>query len=355
LLTSSRDTVDSVGLIPKRLPFTTSNTIVKTFRHALSLDERRSKFKANLWNRPTKTEVNLGLPDPEPNSPNVLTPTASNNLDDKDKNPRSKDTTLESDDISVFFPDNGKGKKKKRTGDFDAVLEEEKEPSSPTGKNGKLLKKPQQRRGVTLGFRSIDSNDRLMNTFERMYSQGARQTDVEEVWFAGCHCDVGGGSVSNKTRHSLARIPLRWMIREIFKAQTGMLFISDRLFEIGMDPTTLYPFVTPRPPALSLQPDNAEHRIRRHPVKEIPIRPDSILRKLKLKAGVEKPSIADVSKAPERGPAALLRSEEDEELMDALSPVYDQLKLKKGWWILEVIPLRLRYQRGDDTWVTYRG
>jgi uncharacterized protein (DUF2235 family) len=47
-----RDTVNSVGLFPRRLPFTASNTAVRTFRHAVSLDERRAKFKANLWNRP---------------------------------------------------------------------------------------------------------------------------------------------------------------------------------------------------------------------------------------------------------------------------------------------------------------
>ena len=48
-----RDTVNSVGLIPRWLPFTASNTIVRTFRHAISLDERRAKFKTNLWNIPT--------------------------------------------------------------------------------------------------------------------------------------------------------------------------------------------------------------------------------------------------------------------------------------------------------------
>ena len=51
----------SVGLIPRRLPFTTSNTIVRTFRHAVSLDERRAKFKANLWNRPDARERQLGV------------------------------------------------------------------------------------------------------------------------------------------------------------------------------------------------------------------------------------------------------------------------------------------------------
>src|SRR6266576_1199035 len=63
LTSSIRDTVDSVGLIPKRLPFTTSNTIVRTFRHAVSLDERRAKFKPNLWNRPTEAEQKLGFED----------------------------------------------------------------------------------------------------------------------------------------------------------------------------------------------------------------------------------------------------------------------------------------------------
>jgi hypothetical protein len=63
---SDRDTVNSVGLIPRRLPFTTSNTIVRTFRHAVALDERRAKFKANLWNRPNNKEQTLGTDAPKP-------------------------------------------------------------------------------------------------------------------------------------------------------------------------------------------------------------------------------------------------------------------------------------------------
>jgi uncharacterized protein (DUF2235 family) len=58
-----RDTVNSVGIIPRHLPFTTSNTVVRIFRHAISLDERRSKFKQNCWNRPTETEARLAATD----------------------------------------------------------------------------------------------------------------------------------------------------------------------------------------------------------------------------------------------------------------------------------------------------
>ncbi|TFY66446.1 hypothetical protein EVG20_g4650 [Dentipellis fragilis] len=47
------DTVASVGIIFTRsLPFVTTNKTIKTFRHALSLDEHRAKFRPNLYNRP---------------------------------------------------------------------------------------------------------------------------------------------------------------------------------------------------------------------------------------------------------------------------------------------------------------
>jgi uncharacterized protein (DUF2235 family) len=44
-----RDTVSSVGLVPRTLPFTSSNTAIRYFRHAISLDEHRAKFTANYY------------------------------------------------------------------------------------------------------------------------------------------------------------------------------------------------------------------------------------------------------------------------------------------------------------------
>ncbi|TEB40268.1 hypothetical protein FA13DRAFT_1760849 [Coprinellus micaceus] len=308
------DTVDSVGIIPKRLPFSTSNTIVKTFRHAVALDERRAKFKANLWNRPTEAEKHLGLPEPH------NTPTGLSLF--------SKDAAIASqDDLTTFYSkDMPKKKAKKGTVDSEASY------GNGDGKS--------QKKALNFGIRTVASDEKLMNTFEREYSVQGEETDIEEVWFAGCHCDVGGGSVSNKTRHSLARISLRWMVREIFKAKTGILFLSDRLFEIGMDPATVYPEVKlPEAPALG------DHKIRNHPTKEIPIRPHKHLSKKK------QPALAAVSKLAAPGPRQFLGSETEEELLDALSPIYDQLTLKKSWWFLELIPLNMRYQGSDDNWV----
>ncbi|KZO94580.1 hypothetical protein CALVIDRAFT_599948 [Calocera viscosa TUFC12733] len=47
------DTVASVGVFnAKDLPFSASDHDIRVFRHAISLDERRCKFKANLWQQP---------------------------------------------------------------------------------------------------------------------------------------------------------------------------------------------------------------------------------------------------------------------------------------------------------------
>ncbi|KAF8226438.1 hypothetical protein L208DRAFT_1301875 [Tricholoma matsutake] len=237
------DTVNSVGLIPRRLPFTTSNTIVRTFRHALSLDERRAKFKANLWNRPNTVEAKLGVEGQKPQKPN---------------NPKP----------------NGHSK-----------------------------------------FRQPN-----LRAMEKKYSgSSGKPTDIEEVWFAGCHCDIGGGSVENDVPHSLARIPLRWMVRECFKSNTGIMFTSEGLRGIGLDPARLYPEVLGRPPPLPISDVHLQH--------------------------------VPPAKTPKVDhPQQVVKIEEEHELLDMISPIYDQLRLVWGWWILELLPIKQHFQRSDNTW-----
>lgn len=244
------DTVNSVGLIPRRLPFTTSNTAIRTFRHALSLDEHRAKFKANTWNRPNEHEQKLSISD----------------------KPKAKKAHAASN-------------KKPRTSSLDE--------------------------------------------FEKRYSKDRTQpTDVDEVWFAGCHCDIGGGSVGNGVKPNLARIPLRWMIRECFKTNSGILFHTDGLRRVGLDPAALYPVVLPRPPPLSAGATGPTAYIQ-----TIPKNP---------------PKPAD----EEEEVLVHLETEEEMELKDALSPIYDQLSLAWGWWILEIIPLWHRYQEENNSWIS---
>ena len=150
--------------------------------------------------------------------------------------------------------------------------------------------------------------------------------------------------MSNKTRNSLARITLRWMIRECFKTNTGIMFDSQALRSIGLDPSTLHPFIKSRPPLLPL----GSNRIAKAPNNPIPVRLHAHL----VKKRAEHPEVVGLSGGVQ---AAQVGTEEEEELKDALSPAYDQLTIKKAWWALEILPLQLRYQRGDNQWVTYFG
>lgn len=69
-----RDSVTSVGLTGRTLPFTSHNAVVKTFRQALALDERRAKFRHNPWSRPatdvTVEETSKPASSPLPNDSN---------------------------------------------------------------------------------------------------------------------------------------------------------------------------------------------------------------------------------------------------------------------------------------------
>ncbi|KAH9044304.1 hypothetical protein EDB85DRAFT_1884840 [Lactarius pseudohatsudake] len=50
-----------------------------------------------------------------------------------------------------------------------------------------------------------------------------KKPDVREVWFVGCHADVGGGVMKNEEK-GLSDISLRWMVREIVKAGVKVIF-----------------------------------------------------------------------------------------------------------------------------------
>ncbi|KAH9837370.1 uncharacterized protein C8Q71DRAFT_598878 [Rhodofomes roseus] len=267
------DTVRSVGLIPHTLPFTSSNSAIKIFRHALSLDEHRAKFKANHYQWPTELELKQGV---QPGQ----------------------------------MPKAGQRQ------------------ASGWGKSAKDAKgrKPGQRRS--------SSQEEMRHEQEFSAADGHNAvTNVKEVWFAGCHTDVGGGSVENTSRHNLARIPLRWMIRECFLTGIGVRFHSELLRNVGLDPDALSKNA-PRPPPLFAEPGSPLIRPRHA-------------------RGRSDVTLVD---GEDHGPRL---SEEQEDLIDALCPIFDELKISRLWWILEVIPLvhrvRDKMYGWVDKWITNWG
>ncbi|KAG6330688.1 hypothetical protein ID866_8400, partial [Astraeus odoratus] len=235
------DTVNAVGVIPHSLPFTKSNNKIRYFRHALSLDEHRGRFRPIYYQKSTEIESQLGLQDGEMPRSCKMHQTVHNPIPNE------------------------------YTTDGEPKVE-------------------------VLGDHS---------------SEPIVKTDFEEVWFAGCHCDVGGGSDKNGVRYSLARIPLRWMIRECFKTNSGILFHGSKLRKVGLDPATLYPHVLARPPAIS-------------------------------------PSKSIIDGGPNTECTAPFENEELEDCYDAFCRINDQLDIRPYWWILEYLPQCPQDEGNDD-------
>ena len=113
------------------------------------------------------------------------------------------------------------------------------------------------------------------------------------------------------------------MIRECFRANTGIQFYRGSLESVGLNPDTLLDLRLPSP-----TPSPA------------------------LVAEVE--PVAHVAEPSDRTLVDL--TEKSEEREDACSPIYDKLNKSKAWWILEVIPMSFREQilkKGHYKWKYY--
>ncbi|KAG6917348.1 hypothetical protein DXG01_002919 [Tephrocybe rancida] len=238
------DTVASAGLLTgPSLPFTGSNKAIRTFRHALSLDEHRAKFRPNLYHRCEHHTEAAGTSENEHDTPVNGSVTPTNGLS--------------------------------------ASL-----------------------RGVTKLFRK-----RSLREKPEPEDTCAPDTDVLEVWFSGCHSDVGGGAVLDSEPHSLSNISLRWMVRQIQQANCGILFDEHALEHAGI------PAVVPR----------NEDTDAKSPTGSVTTSTGSEI-------------------------------EVEKDAEDAVQDTNDELKhelkspMKLLWWLLEIIPLGHAWQDEDAVW-----
>ncbi|KAF5380658.1 hypothetical protein D9757_007007 [Collybiopsis confluens] len=182
--------------------------------------------------------------------------------------------------------------------------------SSPT-KDFEGQPAPGMRRTLSDYFYKRISKRQTREFAHRAQEQIAQPTDVLECWFAGCHSDIGGGAVPNATKQSLANITLRWMVHHVKKSECGIQFNEAELTALGISPSSI---------------------------------PTS---------GPSKTNTSTASEAASTGgndsPWRALAT------LDASQPLDDQLVKDPAWWILEILPMRIRYQDASSVMhTTYR-
>lgn len=162
-----------------------------------------------------------------------------------------------------------------------------------------------------------------------------------------------------------ARIPLRWMVRECFRAETGLIFDMDMLRdELGMDVDFERKQVLEAPPRAEPGPlDIVQSLTAEQAARHVLVAAATDIAKFMIYPlqlawwlvgspfrnwFVHAKNQAKGLKQ-DKGPRTPFKGEAHEELKDALSPMYDQLELSRPWWILELLPLKRKKQKAVYT------
>ena len=157
---------------------------------------------------------------------------------------------------------------------------------------------------------------------------------VEEVWFAGCHSDVGGGEVKDVVRYSVGDISLRWMIKQVILSECGIEFDAAALRRVDIDVSTI---------ALAGPAQQGVEQLRRKSESETEIGSSP--------SGDDGSSDEDMIR---KGKDKVLE-EQTWSQGDMLAGIYDQLKSQPLWWILEFMPMKFTWQDADGTWKSKLG
>lgn len=228
------DTVNSVPRFESawmrrsQFPYTARST-AKVIRHAVSIDERRAKFRQDLISQGKHSTRHHGFPHHRPRHlssggkrgylevpkssqgpgadesestvfrrpSQVLPAIALTGASDRgmiDSNAKNQ----ERGDVLVRSTDNASNRE-------NASIDTDRSPSQ-----------------ISLQLPQHDDDS---------ISDGGREQDIEEVWFPGCHADIGGGwSLADGEEHALSHGPLVWMVREAQKA--GLPFDWAKMVEL---------------------------------------------------------------------------------------------------------------------------
>lgn len=207
-----------------KFPYTARST-AKVIRHAVSIDERRAKFRSDLISE-SKTS--------RPNKRKHLHRNRHEMRPDEDQTTRGEKTNP------------GNRDRFRRRSRIRASLAEENLAHRPSGVHEDHLDPGRstraQLRSTSTGEKATSDLDASpIRSETSSFQQGnhpeddddedeADVQDIEELWFPGCHADLGGGwPLADGEESPLSHGPLVWMVREAQRA--GLEFEAEKLYK----------------------------------------------------------------------------------------------------------------------------
>ncbi|ODH35053.1 hypothetical protein ACO22_03005 [Paracoccidioides brasiliensis] len=241
---------DTVNSVPKfespwmsrnRFPYTARSS-AKVIRHAVGIDERRAKFRQDLisQDRPFRRAKAIRrrfsfIPHGRVHD-NRAPAAAAETIAEETKSQEGKNGTKISDEINGVSPSRSLAR------GWTQPLEENRyRPCQPRRSPLNLRLLVPDNRNVSVEGSSLDSISHIpiqvpQATDNRSVESDQSVQDIQEVWFPGCHADIGGGwALLPGEKWPLSHAPLVWMIHEAQRA--GLQFDERKLkkFECAVE------------------------------------------------------------------------------------------------------------------------
>lgn len=192
------DSINSVGIIRDRMfPYTSRTKGIKHVRHAVSIDERRGKFKQCLFT-------------PYTYCPNFFIQNGPYEKVGDDRLCNVSNPMLKSEPASLFSTNDLASNQDRRIKSLPDLL-----------------------------FAETQSSFVSSTSSSHQQSCGSTNSDdFVEKWFCGDHSDVGGGWGLDHQGNALSNIPLKWVVSEALLF--GVKFKGTELDRLGKNTNSLF-------------------------------------------------------------------------------------------------------------------
>lgn len=222
---------DTVNSVPRfetawmersKFPYT-ARTSAKVIRHAVSIDERRAKFRQDLiyqsGHNGSKKAKDHGAAREKFHEIHEKYRRRSYGSRPADAQPgdRGRQSTLGvPDDPAPYRPRSRSTCRSRRTTNGSAMESAHHDHHDDTKSEISVAPHP---------------HDEDMDSMVDEDSEDETDQDIDEVWFAGGHADIGGGWEMLEDSKAASHVPLVWMVHEAIKA--GLNFDLDKVREMG--------------------------------------------------------------------------------------------------------------------------
>lgn len=237
---------DTVNSVPRfetawmersKFPYTARSS-AKVIRHAVSIDERRAKFRQDL------VYQGSGSSSKKHRDPRQV-------LHDVHEKYRARRVSLQAAMTSAIRKDGRHSHDHDHDHDHEEGGAGDQEKVAPRGRRATRLSNVAESGDCSDDLedpapyrahsRSISCDSRADDDVVSEYSHGGVShdqhddddvpQDLTEVWFSGDHADIGGGWEITPGTKSSSHVPLTWMVREAMRA--GLTFDAEKVLAMG--------------------------------------------------------------------------------------------------------------------------